>query len=251
MYKVLLVDDEIRIMQWLREAVPWQTLGYEVADICSSGLQALQYLQNHAVDVVLTDIRMPGLNGLELIRRLNETNPQVTTLILSGYNQFEYAQQAIKYGVRGFLLKPIDLEELADLLRFIKKDLSENAAPERDDAIYAQLVERFSSSKIMDVLVYIEKNYNQDISLKSLAERFGFHPAYLGRIFKEDTHCSFNAYLHQKRIAKLKQLLEQTNLPVGQLLESVGYRNYEYFYTIFQKYEKMTFAEYRAKVKKT
>jgi len=80
-----------------------------------------------------------------------------------------------------------------------------------------------------------------------MAELFGFHPAYLGRIFREDTGRPFHEYLHRKRFEKLGALLRQSEVPVGQLLESVGYRNYEYFYTVFKKYMGMTFAEYRAK----
>lgn len=239
MRKVLLVDDELKIVNWLAKVIAWQDYRYEVCEICGSGLQAIQYLEQHPVDLVITDIRMPGISGLDLIRKLHETRPSVQTVILSGYNQFEYAQKAILYGVKGFLLKPVAPEELTSLLSHIS--LKEED-PEPADMTAGLKV---SDHTILAVVEYLDKNYNKDLCLKNTADCFEFHPAYLGKVFKETTGLSFNTYLHRKRIEQLKKLLTQTDLPIGQLLESVGYHNYEYFYTIFKKQEGISFSEYR------
>ena len=250
MYQVLLVDDEIKITQWLRRTIHWEKMGFVVCSVCTGGLSALNYLERCRVDVVITDIRMPGLNGLELLKQLYECKPSIRTIILSGYNQFEYAQKAIKYGVKGFLLKPVDPEELTELLLEIKKELS----PDSGSNAFSCKARLLPSSpqqgehKIQSVMEYVDKNYNQDICLKNCADLFGFHPAYLGKIFKEAAGVSFSTYLNTKRISQLKKLLSQSSLPVSQLLESVGYYNYDYFSTIFKKYEGISFSEYRSRL---
>ena len=247
MYQVLLIDDEIQIIQWMAKAIPWEKCGFHVCELCTGSLQALQYMENHPVDLVVTDIRMPGLSGLDLIQKLHQCKPNIRTIILSGYNQFEYAQQALRYGVKGFLLKPLDPLEMTELLQNIALEMNKTApfVPSQKEAesLFAMEPE---GSRLTNVISYIDKNYNKDLCLKNCADLFDFHPAYLGKIFKETTGVPFNTYLNQKRIEKLKQLLNQSNLPINQLLESVGYHNYEYFYTVFKKYEGISFSEYRS-----
>lgn len=252
MQQVLLLDDEIKIIQWLSRSIPWESLGFHVCELCTGSLQALNYMEHHSVDVIITDIRMPGLNGLELIKKLHQYKPDIRTIILSGYNQFEYAQQAIKYGVRGFLLKPLDPDELIELLKKLAEESIKNmdsSLPESKPLYWEST--NFEGNRMNEIIEYIDKNYNKELCLKGCADVFGFHPAYLGKIFKEATGVSFNTYLNKKRIAKLKKLLDQSGLPVNQLLESVGYHNSEYFYTVFKKYEGISFSEYRSKTLKT
>lgn len=247
LYQVLLIDDEVKIIQWLKQSISWEKYGFAVCELCTGSLQALQYMENHPVDVVITDIRMPGPSGLELIQKLHQCKPDIRTVILSSYNQFEYAQQALKYGVKGFLVKPLDPRELIELLQNIAAELNHikpsDAQEGTPDSLFALKPE---GNRLKEIVEYIDKNYNKDLCLKNCADLFDYHPAYLGKIFKEATGVSFNTYLNKKRIAKLKQLLEQSNLPVSQLLESVGYHNQEYFYTVFKKYEGISFSEYRA-----
>ncbi len=251
MYQVLLIDDEIKIINWLIKTIPWEKYGFTVCEKCTGSLQAFHYLETHSVDLVITDIRMPGPSGLELIQKLYQCKPNVRTIILSGYNQFEYAQQALRYGVKGFLLKPLDPEELIDLLICIRRELNEISGKSETLPKTNPFFPEPENNRIQEIIEYIDKNYNKDLCLKNCADLFDFHPAYLGKIFKEATGVSFNTYLNKKRISKLKKLLIQSNLPISQLLESVGYHNYEYFYVVFKKYEGVSFSEYRANLDKT
>lgn len=250
MYQVLLIDDEIKIINWMKKTVHWEKYGFHVCELCTDSLQALNYIEMHPVDLVITDIRMPGISGLELIQKLCQRKPGIRTIILSGYNQFEYAKQALRYGVKGFLVKPLDPAELEELLMNIAHEIN-SAAPSDSTPKETEVLFTLESkgNRLTEVISYIDQNYNKDICLKVCADLFDFHPAYLGKIFKETVGVPFNTYLNQKRISKLKQLLAQSNLPVNQLLESVGYHNYEYFYTVFKKYEGISFSEYRSKSK--
>jgi two-component system response regulator YesN len=117
MYTVILVDDEMFVRKGLRSLIDWNEYGYEVVDEADNGEDALELIDRVKPDVVITDIRMPVLDGLELIGRTLAHNPQTSFIIVSGYNDFGYAQQAVRYGVCDFILKPIDERELTDALK--------------------------------------------------------------------------------------------------------------------------------------
>ena len=123
MYKILLVDDEILVREAIRERMEWKTLGYELVGDCENGKEAMEFLQNQSVDVVLTDIYMPYVDGLELSKHIHEKYPETRTIIFSGYNDFEYARQAIRYNVSEYILKPVTAKELSVVLQNMKETL--------------------------------------------------------------------------------------------------------------------------------
>lgn len=126
MHTVILVDDEVYVRKGLRSVVNWNQFGYEVIDEADNGEDALEMIGRRKPDVVITDIRMPVLDGLELIERSQKQNPKTSFIILSGYGDFRYAQQAVRYGIHDFLLKPVDEEELADTLSRLHPKLLQN-----------------------------------------------------------------------------------------------------------------------------
>lgn len=117
MVKVVIADDEVRICQLIQALVDWEGLGLEISGIAHNGLEALEMVKTYQPDILVTDIRMPGCSGLELIERAKEDMPALEMIIISGYAHFEYAQQAIKYGVGDYLLKPISKAELTATLQ--------------------------------------------------------------------------------------------------------------------------------------
>ncbi|GLX66428.1 response regulator transcription factor [Paenibacillus glycanilyticus] len=125
MYKVLLVDDEPMIREGLRTLLEWESLGYEVVDTAANGKDALLKCEQYELDLIIVDIRMPEMNGLELIKTIREKGGNMHVLILSGYADFEYAKQAIVQRIDGYLLKPVDEDELMDYLRSLKKELDQ------------------------------------------------------------------------------------------------------------------------------
>ena len=121
MIRVIIADDEKLICRLVQALADWDSLGMEVAGTAENGLEALQLVEALEPDILITDIRMPGCDGLELIRRAKELRPQLEVVIISGYAHFEYAQSAIQFGVGNYLLKPIKKEELMDTLRKMKE----------------------------------------------------------------------------------------------------------------------------------
>ena len=123
MYKVLLVDDEILVRDAIRKKIEWNKIGFELVGDCENGRDAIEFVQNNPVDLVLTDICMPHVDGMELSRYLYENHPQVSIIIFSGYSDFEYAKQAIQYKVSEYILKPVTAKELTEVLEQLKKKL--------------------------------------------------------------------------------------------------------------------------------
>lgn len=122
MLKVIIADDEPKVNLLLQKIVDWEKLGYQIAGTANDGERALQLIEEEKPDVLMTDIRMPGVDGMELIRRAKELRPDLVFIVVSGYRQFEYAQTALKYGVTDYLLKPINAEELTQLLIRIREE---------------------------------------------------------------------------------------------------------------------------------
>ena len=120
MLKVIIADDEKLICRLVQALADWELLGMEVVGTAENGLEALTLIEALEPDILITDIRMPGCNGLELIRQAKERRPELEIVIISGYAHFEYAQSAIKYGVGNYLLKPIKKEGLMEALNTMK-----------------------------------------------------------------------------------------------------------------------------------
>lgn len=130
-YKVLLVDDEILVRDAIGKKIEWNMLGFELAGNCENGRDAAEFIKKNPVDLVLTDICMPHVDGMELSRWLYENYPQIMIIIFSGYSDFEYAKQAIQYKVSEYILKPVTAKELTEVLNRLKIKLDDMRKEER------------------------------------------------------------------------------------------------------------------------
>lgn len=121
MLRLIIVDDEKIIRESIRSLIDWESLGIEVVGVCKNGLEAYDAILDSYPDIVLTDIKMPGLSGLELIEKLNDTRENIQFIILSGYSEFEYAKQAMRFGIRHYLLKPCNENQIIEAIEDVKK----------------------------------------------------------------------------------------------------------------------------------
>jgi two-component system response regulator YesN len=124
MYKVLLVDDEVLVREAISSNINWNSLGYELIGTCKNGKDAKEFLIKNTVDLLITDVCMPFVDGLELTKYVYENIPDIRVVILSGYSEFEYAKKAVKYRVLEYLLKPVTASELSEILLEIKKSIT-------------------------------------------------------------------------------------------------------------------------------
>lgn len=133
MYKILIVDDEIMIRSGLGKIIRWNEIGFEMVGAVGSAGEALKMIAQIPVDAILTDINMPDMTGLELIRRARKELPRVKAVIISGYSEFEYAREAIELKVENYILKPLDPQKITETFKKIREKLDEESYTERQN----------------------------------------------------------------------------------------------------------------------
>ena len=209
-----------------------------------NGEKALKLLEEAPCDLLITDIKMPFVDGLELAGRAKAMHPGLRTVIISAYEEFSYAKQAISIGVQEYLLKPIDPRELQRVLERILPEIE--AEQEKEAAREAQVfLPQDMDSKIREVCRYINENYGQELSLDILAAKVYLNRDYLSRLFKKETGSNIVQYIRKVRMEKAKELLKETSLKVSAIAGIVGYPNSSYFVRAFCEYAGETPERYR------
>lgn len=151
MFRVLIADDENSVVQSLTGSIPWEELGLEVVKTAQDGTAVLEYVQREGIDIAILDIRMPGMNGLELCNQLRMQNERIQLIIASGYAEFAYAEKAIQYGVIGYCLKPLDYTQVTRFLRKAVQNLGrERHIIDREDLM--EILERQDENEIQECL---------------------------------------------------------------------------------------------------
>lgn len=173
MYQLLIVEDEEVMRRGLSCFVPWEEMGYAVAGVFEDGTEAYEYLQKNTCDVILTDVMMSRMNGLELAMNVTAMQPDIKVVILSGYMEFTYARQAIQYGVVDYLVKPVDEDELAEVFNKLKEKLDEEKH-KTDDAeelinAYKLFVLEISAGNEAEIRKLL-KDYMERISYRPVEE---------------------------------------------------------------------------------
>lgn len=242
MHKVLLIDDEPLVLISLERRIDWESRGFTVAGRARGGKEGLEMIHTIQPDLLFTDIRMPDISGLELLRHARDKYPNMLFVVLSGYSEFEYARRAIEYGVLGFCLKPFDEGELYALLE--KAGALLDQVGERGQG---KPPERQRSDTMRGILLYLCEHYKDpQLSTNKIAQAFGFHPNYISQIFKKSENETLTNYLMRLRIEKACALLENSDCQVRQAGEQVGYPDYLYFTKVFKRHMGVTPSEYRA-----
>ncbi|WP_138751154.1 response regulator [Paenibacillus sinopodophylli] len=131
MYKVLLVDDERIIVEGISLTVKWQNYNTELAGTARNGLEAMAFIESHMPDIVISDIKMPGMNGLQLVEKVHEKYPHIAFILLSGFSEFDYARTAMQFGVKHYLLKPCNENTITDALSEVIADLEEQQSQQK------------------------------------------------------------------------------------------------------------------------
>lgn len=243
LHKLFLVEDEALIRAGLKHLIEKVIGGYQVVGEAENGRLALEALKSVKPDVLITDIRMNEMNGLELIKRIRDQYPDMYILILSGYADFEYAKQAIKYGISDYLLKPVDRTELAQALGDFKRRHGTQSDAE------AQPGEGESDQKgrqlIRKVKELVALRLDQEISLQYMAEQVHLNHQYLSVLFKSETGQNFTDYVSQCRMNRAKQLLKETNLKIYEVAKLSGYLSSKHFMAVFKDYTGKTPSQFR------
>lgn len=243
-YKYLIAEDERLIRKNLIKKINSLNLPLVLAGEASNGEDAIALAREKCPDLVITDIKMPQCDGLEVAAYLYKNHPGVKTIILSGYDDFSYAQAAIKYSVKDYLLKPVTAEALSEALQ---KVLITMGAESKELESYRTNNQMLSQKSICGLLEkYLTENFQNDISAQELAEKFGFTPEYLGKIFKRYTGETPSKYVTKLRINEAKRLLlNNPDMEIQRVGELVGYKDGFYFSRVFKNYAGIQPSEFR------
>ena len=243
MIKVILVDDEDIERDAMAEIIPWEKLDMELVDTAWNGIEGLEKIRMHVPDIVITDIKMPVMDGLMLSKELYFAYPQIKIVIISGYDDFEFARLAMKYGASDFLLKPLELDELRTCVLHITALLDASGKILLEDSGMASSMSR---QEIADyVEEFIKKNYKENITLNDIADSLGFTPDYISKIFKKEKNITPIKFITKLRINGAKQLLACTGLDILSISQNVGYTDQFYFSRVFKAQTGMYPSEYR------
>lgn len=231
-YNVVVVDDEQTTCDYLSLYIEDAFPQAKVIGHFYNGNDAWSFLQKHRVDCLVTDIKMPQLSGLDLARLIHKNQIPTKVIIISGYSDFEYAHQGIKYQVKDYLLKPIDYEELSFVISSVLELEHPSAKISFNGQVAAKGYDR-NFQIVSKATEYVNQNYRHPISRDDVAATLYLSSAYFGRIFKEHTGCSFSEYLTQVRMEAAVELLK-TNHSVQEIAQMVGYNNIRHFTRTFK-----------------
>lgn len=250
MYKLLIVDDEIMIAENLRTLIDYSELNIGKIEIATDFDEAVNKAMEFRPDIALLDVCIHDRKGFEIIEYLNKFQLETKYVIISGYDDFKYAKEAVKYGARNYILKPVEREELKKTLeKIIVKDFNgevKNADKENVDEILHK--DCGSYSKLTQkVIAMVWQNYKQGLSLKEIGDKFMMNSTYLGQLFLKETGMKFSEYLMLYRLNEAKKLIEMTDDKIAVIAEEVGYSNVNYFYTQFQQVYNASPLDFRRK----
>lgn len=247
-YSCIIAEDEELLLQNLVQKVEQSDAGFSVAGTAQTGFQAFELIEKTNPDLVISDIRMPVMDGIALLKKVREQYPQIDFIITSGYSDFEYARSAIRYQATEYLLKPIDPDELNASLHKLRTKYMLNQSAFED--IFNQDTAARSPAQIANILKeYLVRHYAEDINLNLIAYNMNYSSGYLTKIFVARYGSSPSKYLINLRMQKAKHLLlHSPNLSIRQIGDAVGYHDQAYFSRIFKKYCTVSPAEYRGTI---
>lgn len=240
MLKVLIIDDDEAIKYDLKRFDKWKNYNFEIISEAEDGYEALALIDKNQYDIIFVDIKMPRIDGLQLLSILRENNNNITVVMMSGYSDFEYTKQCIKLGAYDYLLKPIEDKELCELLERAKKHIEgQKEANEKNGQSVKQ------SIIINRICEYIDENMNKDINLETIADHFGYSSKHLGKLFRACKEEGFVCYITRVKMEKAKKLIASGKYKNYEISDLLGYENPDYFTALFKKQFGLTPLEYR------
>jgi len=247
-FSVVVVEDEKLLAKNIAKKIEQVNHNFKVIQIVNNGEDALDFIKQQAPHVIFTDIQMPIMDGIELVKHIHEFNNYIKCVVLSGHDDFAYAKSAIEYGVFSYLLKPVDLDELTTVLKRLEITLLSYQDMFQTD----QMPQKHSSDEIAALIKkYIEQNYQKPIDLNLIADYFSFSPSYLTKIFVKHVNITPSKYIMNYRVNVAKQLLGDSSLTVNMVANMVGYTDPFHFSKTFKQVTGVSPAAYREELGKS
>ncbi|URN95674.1 MAG: response regulator [Candidatus Pristimantibacillus lignocellulolyticus] len=235
-FRILVTDDEfnsrmgvaITLEQWGKDKL--------VIDTAENGQQAFELIQSNSYDILITDIRMPVMTGLELLTAIRQQHNSLKTILLTGFAEFNYAQKGLQLGAADYLLKPIQQEQLIETVQRLLLNLDEETKGQKPN---------IQNPYIESALNYILTNLHMPITIKEVAAHVHLNPSYFSVLFKENTGKSFSDYITDCRMIAAKKMLLESHDSLDEITASIGLQTTSYFIKMFKKLEGLTPKQYR------
>lgn len=263
--KALIAEDVQIVRDTLVRLIDWPALGLELTGAAEDGEQALELAERKAPDLLVTDIGMPFMDGIALIRRVRERFPTMKAIILTGLSEFQYAQEAVKLGVFDYVLKPIDPVALSRAIEVavaaIREERNNREEVEKAKELLKEKLPHVAGElataggmsvglknvKIVErIVAYIQANVtSRSLSLPQIAAQVNLSEKYASAIFKETVGTTINSYIIACKMERAAQLLQEPSVKVYEVCDLIGYADQDYFRASFKKYHGFTPSEYR------
>lgn len=238
MYKVIVIEDEKYVRTGIIHGTNWGSVDCKVIGEGKDGSEGVRLAGLLHPDLIITDIRMPGMDGLAMMEEIRKIDSKVKVIFLTAYSDFSYAQTAIRLGAADYLLKPFEDGELESAIRRIfgqKKDLDEkldSLVPLRIAPSDSQPLPRL----IQAAISFIEAHYSEEsLSVSEIAKAVNVSEGHLSRLFKKSTGLSIGSYITHYRIRAAARLLRDPGNKVYEVAQMVGYSDVSYFSSLFRK----------------
>ena len=253
MSKALIIDDEKPVRIALEKLGDWQK--YDITEIlmASNGKEGLEVMRLQEPEYIFLDICMPIMNGLEFLECAKEEYPNSQFIIVSGYDDFHYAQNALRFGATDYLLKPVDRQSINNALEHAAKKLAvaleeqmqaqsaESASPTETNSS-----DKYTTEQIVEMIHnYIDEHFYENIKITMFSERFFFSKEYISRAFKAKYQYGIYEYVLKVRMEKACKLLQDESIKIQDVGESVGFQDNNYFSKAFKNYYNISPSEYR------
>ena len=246
--KALIIDDENPVRIAIQKLVAWDDYDIDEVLMASNGREGLAIMRTHEPTYVFLDICMPIMNGLDFLEQAKDEYPRSQFIIVSGYDDFKYAQNALRHGATDYLLKPIDRESLANALKHAQKkirlDQEEIATQDSfsSDNGNSELTPYQISQVIHD---YIDEFYYENIKISMFSDKYFFSKEYISRNFKSRYGYGIYEYVLKVRMENAAKMLKDNSIKIQDVGTKVGFPDNNYFSKAFKNYYDMSPSEYR------
>ncbi|MDD3252966.1 MAG: response regulator [Lachnospiraceae bacterium] len=251
MIKVLVIDDEMFVRKGIVMETDWDALGCVVVAEASNGQEGIEAVHKYMPELIISDIRMPKMDGIAMLHQLREEGSAVEVIFLTAYSEFSYAREALKLLAFDYLLKPFEDGELEEAVLKVKKRIeSKNGTSDPADQILPQISADKSSKSgyIQEALAYIAEHYGDShMSVGVIAESLGLSEGHLSHLFKKETDYTVMSYITRYRMRAAIKLLENCRYKVYEVAEMVGYKDITYFSSTFKKIVGVSPSEYQCR----
>ena len=242
-YTLLIADDEQEIRKGLCTCFPWRQLGFEVAAQAEDGRAVLDILARKKIDVVLCDICMPAMSGLEAAKEISRRRLETTFVLYTAFRDFDYAQEAMSYGVRYYLLKSTPYREMIDFFETLKKTLDERQEARNRPVSFAE-ASGYYPGILSAIKQYIDENL-AGATLEGAAAAIGKSASFTSKCFHQQEKLSFGDYLQGRRMQQAVVLLRDHSFKTYEISEMVGYATPKSFSRTFRQYYGVSPQEFR------